>query len=411
MIVKFIEIDLNKTQTEKFYRDRANVRFIWNEYLAYIIFRFNAVKEGWIPNDNLPNFINNKKFMVFFNNIYLKFNPHLKFVKETSTMAIQKSVENACKAFTQFFEGKKGFPKFKSKKRDYELGVYYIHTGTKVRREGWYCKGNRFFIPTLGEVKLKEKGYLLEIDQIRSVTIKEYGNRFYIAVLIESPEVKPTTIKDNRKEISELLNDMDEKILGIDLGVKTYATCSNGKKYNFPKKKIYKLKKKIKRLQRKRSRSYLKNKHNKEWRKKNVEKINKQQRILEWKKKLLILGFIQNIIDDMVRAKPKSIVMEDLKISNLKRNKHIAYLIQDLDWYGFKVRMVNKCNRLQIPLYLANTFFPSSKRCCMCGSKKDNLKLKDRTYICSSCGTVIDRDYNATINLSLIPLGITGIQA
>ena len=234
-------------------------------------------------------------------------------------------------------------------------------------------------------------------------------------------------LKDYKNNQIELINNS----LGIDLGLKDLVIVSNqnntySKKFRNINKssKIKKLEKKLKREQRKLNRKLLmnidsyeenniiSNKDNKEYKSrkpvyrkeiyqcKNIQKQNYKIRLIYKKLKDIRTNYIHQITNEIVKTKPFQIVMEDLKISNLIRNKHLSKSILDAKWYEIRRQIEYKCERLGINFVLADRFYSSSKTCSSCGNIKKDLKLKDRVYICPHCGLVIDRDINASINLA-----------
>ena len=392
MLVKKIEVKLNKTQQNQFFVDQNNLRFMHNFYLSYQDLNYEMYRLG---NSNIK-FISAYEFMKMFNNEILKLNPNLNFVKSTNSKAVKQVIINLDQTFKKFFKEQINFPKYKKKSNQWKIGIHLMHNDTKYE---WRMSERKVKLPSYGWVKLKEKDYLTKNDHIRSCALKQEGAKFYCCFLIDSENQIKEPIKSNLKKVNINSN---KDSLGIDLGIKTYATCSNGQIYNFPKKKVNKVNKKIKRVQKKLSRQFLKNNNKKEWRKKNVEKTKLKLRILFIKKQRLVLGFIQMVVNNLVKTKHQNLIIEDLKISNMVKNKHLANSIQERSFYTFKQKLINKCSKVGKNLFLADTFYPSSKTCSCCGSLKKDLKLKDRIYRCEICGYEIDRDLNASINLSYI---------
>ena len=105
------------------------------------------------------------------------------------------------------------------------------------------------------------------------------------------------------------------------------------------------------------------------------------------------------MVNEITRAKLKYITIEDLKVSNMIKNRHLSKAIQEQNFYSIRTKLINKCKERNIELRLVDTFYPSSKICSCCGNIKKDLKLNDRNYKCYNCGIEIDRDYNASINL------------
>lgn len=193
--------------------------------------------------------------------------------------------------------------------------------------------------------------------------------------------------------------------LGVDLGLKDFAICSNGKTYKNINKtsRIRKIEKKLKREQRSFSRKY-----------ENYKKINKlkggatRQNIQKQKLRIQKLyhkldnmrtDYINKVISNLVKTKPKWITIEDLNVSGVMKNRHLSKAIAQQKFFEFRIKLLAKCKEYGIELRLANRFYPSSKTCHNCGNIKTDLKLSDRIYHCSKCGYIEDRDYNASLNL------------
>ena len=203
-------------------------------------------------------------------------------------------------------------------------------------------------------------------------------------------------------DIQKVIN-TSTKGLGIDLGIKDTAVCSDGKVFeNINRtKRAKKLKKKLRREQRSLSRSIEYSKSNKiklrDLKNFSKKKI-KLQRIF-YRLNCIKNDYNNKMVNEITRTKLKYITIEDLKISNMMKNKHLSKAIQEQNFYAIRTKLINKCKERNIELRLVDTFYPSSKLCSCCGNIKKDLKLNDRIYKCSNCGLEIDRDYNASINL------------
>ena len=189
--------------------------------------------------------------------------------------------------------------------------------------------------------------------------------------------------------------------IGIDLGLKDFAICSNGEKYkNINKtKKIRKIEKKLKREQKKLSKKYenLKKKGGTAT-KSNIKKQIVKVQKLHHKLDNIRTDYVNKTISNIINQKPKFITIEDLNIKGMMKNKHLSKAVANEKFYEFRSKLTNKCNVLGIELRIVDRFYPSSKLCHLCGSMKKDLKLKDRIYKCN-CGYIEDRDYNASLNL------------
>ena len=189
--------------------------------------------------------------------------------------------------------------------------------------------------------------------------------------------------------------------IGIDLGLKDFAICSNGEKYKNINKteKIRKIEKKLKREQKKLSKKYenLKKKGGTAT-KSNIKKQIVKVQKLHHKLDNIRTDYVNKTISNIINQKPKFITIEDLNVKGMMKNKHLSKAVANEKFYEFISKLTNKCNVLGIELRIVDRFYPSSKLCHLCGSMKKDLKLKDRIYKCN-CGYIEDRDYNASLNL------------
>lgn len=295
---------------------------------------------------------------------------------------------NGEKAFKKFFKKESGFPKFKKKNKS-NVGVYL----PKNNKTDFALERHRIKIPTLGFVRLKEYGYIPLNSIIKSGIITKLCNRYYISILVEE-EVQ------NKNEVS-----FTEGI-GVDLGLKDFAVVSTGETFKNVNKtnKIKKLKKSLRRQQRKLSRKYESLKKRNKQKGGNATRQNIQKQILTVQRLYnritnIRTDYINKIINNLVKTKPKFINIEDLNISGMMKNRHLSKTISEQKFYEFRTKLINKCHQNNIEVRLSNRFYASSKICSCCGSPKKDLKLSDRTYKCLQCGLIIDRDLNAAINL------------
>jgi len=373
------EINPTLEQILKINKTIGTCRFIYNFYLAHN-------KELY---DKGEKFMTAKSFSVWLNNAFIPNTPEFLWIKEASSKSVKKSMENACTAFTRFFKGQSGFPRFK-KKGSSDVKMYFVKTDAKTIIP---CERHRIKIPTLGWVRLKEKGYLPTTKQgyiIKSGTVSCKANRYYVSVLIDMPETEKPQ-----------LNDFG---LGTDLGIKEFAVLSNGmRKKNINKTaKLKKLEKQLKRELRCLSRKYeaLKKRETKkgEATRQNIKKqVVKVQR-LYYKIDCIRTNYIHQVIAEIVKTKPSYIAIEDLNIKGMMKNKHLAKAVASQKFYEFRKKLEAKCKELGIELRIVDRWYPSSKLCHACGRIKKDLKLSDREYICE-CGYHADRDDNASLNL------------
>ena len=314
----------------------------------------------------------------------LKKQEGFKWLNEVSNTTMVESMRNLDKAFKSFFKTKIGYPKFKTKRKSKQS--FY------VRHDSLYFLKEKCNIEKIGKVKYKTN---YKIPQGRNVIkfsnpyCSYDGKYWYLSFGIEVEENQTTLNKDLS--------------IGIDLGVKELAICSNGMTFkNINKtKRVYRIKKRLRRLQRKCSRKYEMNKHGNQFIKtNNIIKLEKQIKLINRRLSNIRLNHIHQTTNKIIKEMPYRVVMEDLNVKGMMKNKHLSKAIAEQGFYEFKRQMEYKCNFNEIEFVQADRYYPSSKTCSCCGSIKEDLKLKDRTYVCKECGLVIDRDYNASINLS-----------
>ena len=364
------EIDLTDEQRTKVLQTMGTCRFCYNLFIdKNKEFRANGEK-----------YLDANKFSVWFNNEYLPKHSDLFWVKEVSSKSVKHAFENADNAFKRFFKKQSGFPKFKKKSRN-NVSMYFV----KNNANDCICERHKIKIPTLGWVKLKECGYIPTDNIISSGCISIKAGRFYISCLVKE--------EPNADNIDATCSDG----IGIDLGIKDTAIISNGKVYkNINKsKKVKKLKKKLKREQRKLSRKFIKGgKPSNNYKKQKLEVQKVYQRFDNIRD-----DFERKMINEIVRTKPSYIVIEDLNVSGMMKNRHLSKAVQEQRFYSIVTHLAQKCKENGIELRKVDRFYPSSKTCHNCGCVKTNLKLSDRTFVCEDCGFVIDRDLNASLNL------------
>ena len=372
-----IELKLTVAQKIQVCQTIGTERFIYNEYIKYNQEQYELGNKFVSAND----------FSKYINNVYLPNNPDKKWIKDVSSKSVKQAMIYGEKAFKKFFKGLSAFPVFKKKGKN-ELGAYFV----KNNKTDFEFYRHKIKIPTLKFVRVKEYGYIPKNAIIKSGTITKIADRYFLSLIMEVED--EDTVK---------ATNTSSEGLGVDLGIKDTAICSNGKVFkNINKtKKVKKLKKKLKREQRKMSRSveYSKSKKIKLKECKNFNKKKLKVQKLFYRLNCIRDDYNNKIVDEITRAKLKYITIEDLKVSNMMKNKHLSKAIQEQNFYAIRTKLINKCKERNIELRLVDTFYPSSKTCSCCGEIKKDLKLNDRIYKCCNCGLEIDRDYNASINL------------
>lgn len=324
-----------------------------------------------------------KSFSVWLNREYIPNHPDKAWIKEVYSKAVKKSIENGCTAFIRFFKHQSAFPKFKKKGKS-DVRMYFVKNNPK----DCYCERHRIKIPTLGWVRLKEKGYIPTTKdgwKIKSGTVSIKAGRYYVSVLVEIPNIQIT--KNNNEGI------------GIDLGLKDFAIVSNGKTYKIINKsvRVRRLEKQLRREQRRLSRKY-ENLKKGESTQKNIQKQKLKVQRLYHKIDSIRTDYINKTIAEIVKTKPSYIAIEDLNVSGMMKNRHLSKAVASQKFYEFRTKLKAKCDDNGIELRIVNRWYPSSKMCHCCGSIKKDLKLSDRIYRCS-CGYMEDRDFNSSLNL------------
>ena len=368
------EINPSEEQKVKIRKTIGTCRFIYNFYLAHN-------KE---LHENGKKFMSSNKFRVWLNNEYLPNHPEYSWIKEAYSKAVTQAVNNGQTAFTRFFNHKSAFPRFKKKGKS-NVKMYFVKNNPKDCR----CERHRINIPSLGWVRIKEKGYIPTTKDgyvIKSGHVSIKADRYYVSVLIEIP--------DNR-----IANNSNEGI-GIDLGLKDFAVVSNGTSYKNINKsaKLKKLEKQLIREQRSLSRKYENVKKGGPTQRANIQKQRLKVQKLHHRIDNIRTDYINKTIAEIVKTKPSYITIEDLNVLGMMKNKHLSKAVASQKFYEFRTKLQAKCNENGIELRVVDRWFPSSKTCHCCGAIKKDLKLSDRTFTCD-CGYIEDRDFNAALNL------------
>ena len=375
-MLKSFKTEINPTQEQKSQINRTigTCRYVYNFYIAYN-------KE---LHDRGEKFMTGKSFSVWLNNEYIPNHPDKAWIKDVYSKAVKKSIEDGYTAFTRFFKHQSAFPNFKKKGRS-DVKMYFVKNNPK----DCACERHRIKIPTLGWVRLKEKGYIPAAKdgwKIKSGTVSVKADRYYVSVLAEIPDTR--TVNNSNDGI------------GIDLGLKDFAILSNGKTYKNINKsaRLKKLEKQLRREQKSLSRKYENLKKGEVTQRANIQKQKLKVQKLHHKTDNIRTDYINKIIAEIVKTKPSFITIEDLNVSGMMKNRHLSKAVASQKFYEFRTRLKAKCNDNGIELRVADRFYPSSKLCHCCGQIKKDLKISGRIYRCV-CGYVEDRDFNASLNL------------
>ena len=375
-LLKSFKTEINPTEEQKV-RIRKTIgtcRFIYNFYLAHN-------KE---LHESGKKFMSSSQFRVWLNNEYLPNHLECFWIKEAYSKSVTQAVNNGQTAFENFFNHKSAFPKFKKKGRS-DVKMYFVRNNPK----DCFCERHRIKIPSLGWVRIKEKGYIPTTKDgyvIKSGHVSIKADRYYVSVLIEIPDRR--TANNSSKGI------------GIDLGLKDFAIVSNGKTYKNINKsaRLKKLEKKLIREQRSLSRKYENLKKGESTQKRNIQKQRLKIQKLHQRIDNIRTDYINKIIAEIVKTKPSYITIEDLNVSGMMKNRHLSKAVASQKFYEFKTKLLAKCKENGIELRIVDRWFPSSKTCHCCKRIKKDLKLSDRIFKCD-CGYIEDRDFNAALNL------------
>ena len=375
-LLKSFKTEINPTEEQKarIRRTIGTCRYVYNFYLGH----------NKALHDNGEKFMTGKSFSLWLNNEYIPDNPDKTWIREVYSKAVKKSIEDGCTAFTRFFKHQSDFPKFKKKGKS-DVKMYFVRNNPKDCQ----CERHRLKIPTLGWVRIKEKGYIPTTKEgymIITSTVSVKAGRFYVSVLVEIPDVN---IDNNSNEG-----------IGIDLGLKDLAIVSNGKTYRNINKSagLKKLEKQLIREQRSLSRKYENLKKGESTQRANICKQKLKVQKLHHRIENIRTDHINKVISEIVKTKPSHITIEDLNISGMMKNRHLSKAVASQKFYEFRTKLKIKCAEYGIELRVVDRWYPSSRICHCCSCIKKDLKLSDRIYRCT-CGYIEDRDLNAALNL------------
>ena len=374
------EIQPNKKQIELIHQTFGNTRYVYNQFITLNLQRLDE-NQSVISGYDYSKIINNDP-------------ERPDWLVKSPSKAIKQAIMNAHHAIWSYLNGTKGKPKLKKKTKH---NSFYLIGTIKVER-------HRIFLPKLKWVRLKEFGYIP--NNVKSVTISMKNGHYYISCLTNETQNERTPTSNNG--------------IGIDFGLKNQFITKNELIPSINNSnKIKKLEKKLKQKQRALSRKYEANMTNKVYYKSGNKKG--QLKSFKWKHPLhecrnltkqrlevnklyeriirIRTDYNQKALQSILKQKPRFIIIEDLNIKGLMKNKHLSKTISNAQWYASRLFLINQCNKLGIELRLASRYYPSSKLCSHCGYKHNELKLTDRYWTCPVCEEVHDRDVNASKNL------------
>ena len=368
----------NNKQRIKLLQNAGTARFVYNWAIAY---QQKNHKSGgtFLSNNDLRKILTQ-----------LKQTDEFRWLNDYSNNIAKQAVKDACDAYRKFFKGLSAFPRFKSKKKS--KPSFYVDTAkikitathVKLEKLTDSRKANR---QKLNWVRLAEHERILLGVSYSNPRVTFDGFHWWLSVGVECPESAELPSGDG---------------VGIDIGIKDLGGCSDGTTYpNINKtKRIKNLRKRQRRQQRKVSRKYLKNKKGGRYCKTcNIQKAEHQ--LLKLNRRLTHIrhNYLHQVTSEIINRKPMFVVLEDLNVRGMMKNRHLAKAVQEQGFYEFYRQMEYKCRWNNIAFITADRYYPSSKLCCMCGHIKKDLKLSERTYVCPVCGNSIDRDVQASVNL------------
>lgn len=370
-----IRLEPNNVQETSLAKHAGTSRHAYNQGLAYC-------NELFDKKEKIPSAIDLHKWLVA---TVKKDNP---WYYESSKCAPQEALRNLETAFKNFHKLQKksgyslkdkkgrlkGLPNFKKKG-----GGDSFYLEGAIRTQGSFIK-----LPKIGWIKLAEN---IEFDNIKNCVVSRTANNWYVAF---------------RQEFTPVHTVKTHSVVGVDLGIKTLATLSNGEEYTNVQP-FKRCKKKLRKQQKEVSRRFVKNaKSQSNNYKKSVLKLSKTHaRVANVRKDNL------HKLTTHLAKNFETVVIEDLKVTSMVKNRNLASVILDGGFFEFKRQLLYKKEWFGGTVILANTFYPSSRTCSCCGNKKEKLKLSERTYNCTECGAEIDRDVNASINLRNLAVSCT----
>lgn len=345
---------------------------------------------NWALNRQQENYKDGGKFLSTFDLHkefgQLKKSPEYSWLNNYSCVIPLVAITEACDGYQNFFRGNSDFPKFKSKKKS--KPSFYVHSG-KIEFTDTHVKLMKLSDSTrknrrrLNWVRLAEVGRVPTNCKYSNPRVTFDGINFWLSVAIEVED--STEVPTNEG-------------IGIDLGIKDLAICSDGVTYkNINKiREVKRLEKRKRRLQRKLSKKYVVNERKKT---KNILKLERELLRLNHRLTNIRHNYIHQVTTKIVNRKPMFISLENLNVSGMMKNRHLAKAVQEQSFYSFKEILSYKAKWNNIQIIEVPRFYPSSKTCSICGTVKSDLKLSDRVFVCPECGNKIDRDLNASMNL------------
>ena len=375
-----IKIFPKEEQKKMIHKSFGCTRFIYNWCIDRISENYNETKK------TLSSIELQKEIVI------LKKQVEYSWLNEVSANMLKQVTIDCSNAYKRWFKlikqnnNIKGKPRYKSRKSKQNC---------PTRTDRMTFNGRYVHLEKIGVVKLSKVKIALD-GKLMNARLSFDGLDYWLSFGVEYKDVQ---LEEKPKT----------EPIGIDLGLKILVYCSNGNTYEKPHTKI--IDKKIKHFQRRISKIYqpmidyckeTRTKFSTLKKSNNLIKLEKELRKYQIRKINILDSNIHRITSDLIKINPERIVIEDLNVKGMMSNHKLARSIQSSKFYEVRKQLVYKCKNNNIKLIVADRFYPSSKTCSSCGKIKDDLKLKDRVYRCPQCGTIIDRDLNAAINLSRI---------
>ena len=377
--IKSIKVRLkpNNKQLTKLFQYAGCARFAYNWAIAREEDNYKQGNKFLSDNELRKEFIRLKRLQEY------------KWLNGVSNNVTKQAIKDACNVYKLFFKGRCKHPKLKGKKHSkpsfYQDNVAIQFTDTHVKVEK-FSKSKRPNKQKLNWIRLCERGRIPTNCKYFNPRFMYDGLYWYVSVGIEVNSNSDPPLNDG---------------IGIDLGIKVLAICSDGNTYKSINKTqtVKKLEKKKRRLQRSISRRYEKNKKGGSYCK-TCNIIKREKELLKVIKRLTNIrhNHLHQITSEIIKRKPSFICIEDLNVKGMMKNRHLSKSVQEQCFYEFRRQIEYKSEWNNIKVVVADRYFPSSKLCSRCGSIKKDLKLTDRIYKCD-CGNIIDRDYQASLNL------------
>ena len=371
-----VELKPTPAQRQNIGRTMGVCRYVYNLFIATNRDNYTQGTAGYM---------NGYDFSKWLNHEYKSSHPDKFWIWEVSSKAVKKAIMNADTAYKSFLKGHGGFPKFK-RRNGRPVSMYLPRnspTELKIER-------HRGKLPTLGWVCFKEYGYVPREGQALSVTITRKAGRYFASFVFETDK-------------TYLVSGKTTAGIGIDLGVKSFAVLSDGREYpNI--NKTSRMRKRTRRLKHEQRKFMRKLRHRREDATKKCKRSNLDKQRLRVQRAYMKLtnkrhDYIKKAVHEIVSSLPEFITIEDLNVKGLMKNRYLSRAIAECEFWYFRALLARKCRKFGIQLRIADRFYASSKICSNCGHVKRELMLSERTYICEECAVVINRDYNAAVNL------------